>query len=119
LVRAAKAVAARRGITLTALVLESLARAVEDDRTPGSDAASEPDLHADQAWLEEHRGELEREHPGEYVTIVDGAVVDHDPQFAPLARRMLERFGRRPVLMPRLTPGGRVVDLPSPRVERS
>lgn len=117
LVRAAKATAARRGMTLTALVIESLRDAV---RAEGSaERTSEPDLRADQNWYAANRQDLEEHYPGQYVAIVDGEVVDHDPEFPPLARRVLARFGRRPVLMPRCVPDGRVVDLPSPRVQRS
>jgi hypothetical protein len=115
LVRAAKARAARRGMTLTALVIESLAHTVGAER----DDEPRPDLHADQAWYEANLDDLEDRYAGEYVAIVDAEVVDHDREFAPLARRVLARFGRRPVLMPRCVPHGRVVDLPSPRVQRS
>lgn len=117
LVRAAKATAARRGMTLTALVIEALGDAV---RAEGSaERRAEPDLQADQDWFAANRRALEDRYAGQYVAVVDGEVVDHDPDFAPLARRVLARFGRRPVLMPRCVPEGRVVDLPSPRVQRS
>lgn len=80
---------------------------------------AEPDLQADQDWFATNRQDLEERYPGQYVAVVDGEVIDHDPEFAPLARRVLARFGRRPVLMPRCVPDDRVVDLPSPRVQRS
>ena len=117
ILRAAKATAAQRGITLTALVIESLARAA---RAAGPEEhPPEPDLRADQAWYEANRRDLENRYPNEYVAIVDGRVVDHDPEFAVLAQRVLASLGRRPVLMPRCVPDGRVVNLPSPRLQRS
>lgn len=117
LVRAAKATAARRGMTLTALVIEALGHAVGAGR--GDERPPEPDLQADQAWFAANRRDLEERYPGQYVAVVDGEVVDHDPEFAPLARRVLAQFGPRPVLMPCCVPDGRVVHLPSPRVQRS
>lgn len=118
LVRAAKARAAERGITLTDFVIEAVDAAVEADVADTPDERAEPDLESDQAWYEAHRPELEQRYPDQYVAIVDGEVVDHDAEFAALAERVHARFGRRHVLMPRVVPGGRVVHLPSPRVQR-
>ncbi len=110
-VREAKALAARRGMTLTALVIESLRQAVD----PSGPLASSDALTLDQAWYDTHAEELARQHPDEYLAIVDGEVVDSDTAFSPLAQRVQERFGPRPVLMPKCAPGGRDVELRSPR----
>lgn len=116
-VRESKARAARRGITLTAYVAELLARALTAaDPQPARPGAG---LDADLDWYREHRDGLAARHAGEYLAILDEQVVDHDHDFAPLARRVHERFGGRPILMPKCVAGGRVVNLPSPRVERA
>lgn len=116
LVRAAKSVAAQRGITLTALVVESLTHTVQPG--PTEEQPPEPDLEADWAWYEAHRNDLAAGYSDEYVAIVDGQVVDHDPEFAALAPRVFTRYEQRSVLMPRCVPNGRTVNLPSPRVQR-
>jgi hypothetical protein len=59
--------------------------------------AAADSLRADTAWFEKNRHELEREYAGEYIAIVDQRVVDHDPAFDPLARRMFEQYGDRGV----------------------
>ena len=118
LVRDAKSLAAKRGTTLTALVIDAVQRAVRPERATSD--GLEPDLERDWAWFEVHRDELTRRYADQYIAVVGQQVVDHDEAFGPLAERMATRVGRRPVLMPRCVPGaGRVVDLPSPRTVRS
>lgn len=112
-VRESKARAARRGLTLTAYVAELLERAATDQT---ADVPVPGDLAEDLAWYREHRARLATEFAGEYVAVVDQQVVDHDREFAPLARRTRERFGERPVLMPKCADAERLVSLPSPRI---
>jgi hypothetical protein len=114
-VRESKARAAQRGMTLTAYVTEVLARSAggDDDPLPTGEG-----IAADRAWYEKNRDHLAEKHEGSYLAVVDQEVVDHDREFAALARRVRDRFGRRPVLLPRCVSGGRVVTLPSPRVVR-
>jgi hypothetical protein len=96
-VREAKAAAAREGVTLaqwiTGRITGGSAAAV-----PGPEASV--DLAADFAFYEAERGELERRYPGEYVAIVERAVVDHDASFEALAARVFRKHGTRPVCMP-------------------
>ncbi len=117
LVREAKAVAARRGITLTALVSEALAEVVkarvpEDERNPNDS------LQADMAWYQLHKPKLLRRYNGEYVAIVGQKVIDHSNKFAPLARRLFTRFGSGHIFMPKVVSGERIANIPSPRVVR-
>ena len=113
LVRELKARAARRGLTLKALVGELL------ERELGPSAAAPRDvLHDDRAWFERHRARLARAHPGEYVAILDQAVIDHDASFDSLARRVFALHGVRPIFMPRCTPATRTVTVRSPRRPR-
>ena len=97
LVRKAKAAAARRGSTLASFVREALERRLQgnDDRDTAVD-----DLDASIRWYERHRGRVDSEHAGEYVAILDGNVVDHDPDFGGLAARVFERFPERTIFMP-------------------
>lgn len=113
LVREAKALAARRGITLTAFVAQALERAV------GGTGAQRPrthDLSEDMAWFKKNRARLGAKYTDEYVAIVGQKVIDHDAEFGPLAQRVFGKLGRRPVFMPRCTREERVVQLRSPRV---
>jgi hypothetical protein len=103
IVRESKALAARRGITLTALVIEALGRVVGADSAP---RAAEPSgslggLEADMAWYRAHKQALEGRYSGQYLAIAEQRVVDHDPEFGALAQRALERFGSSPIFMPR------------------
>jgi hypothetical protein len=113
LVREAKATAARRGITLTALVEEGLAALIEQ-APPFHDQVPEQ-LTSEQDWYETHKAELLAQYPGEYLAIVKQEVLDHDHAFDALARRVFERLGRQPVFMPRCVSGERVIALRSPR----
>ncbi len=127
LVREAKAVAARPGKTLPALVPETLAaalRAGPAKRIGAVGRALPPDFRKSMAWFEAHKKTLTRRYPGEYVAIVGARVVDHDRQFDPLARRMFARLGVRPIFMPRIPARGErdaepTVNVPSPRLVRA
>lgn len=116
LVRMAKVAAARRGITLTAMVAEVLARSLDEGPSGGEEFPA--DLQAEKAWYEAHKKDLVRRYRGQYVAIVDQRVVDHDKAFGPLAHRAFSRFGVRPIFMPRCLDGDRVASLPSPRIAR-
>ncbi len=132
-VREAKAAAARRGITLAALVGEALQRLVAlpadagvapegAQRTPeppaargGASAAALAGLSESVRWFEENRRRLLRRYRNQYVAIEGGRVIDHDRDFDALARRVFARVGVRPVFIPKVTAEERVVSLPSPR----
>ena len=115
LVREAKAVAARRGETLTAIVAEALARSLGVD---GAVADRADDLRDDIAWYRKERSSLLRRYRGEYLAIVDTAVVDHGRDFGALATRVFARFGNRNVYMPRVQTGEPVARIRSPRRSR-
>lgn len=116
LVREAKTAAARQGTTLTAVVREALERYLSDTlEAPPEELAP---LSKDMAWYEANKRKLVRRYSGQYVAIVDGHVVDHDKEFAPLAQRVYKRFGVRAVFMPKVVPEQRVVHLPSPQLAR-
>jgi hypothetical protein len=109
LVREAKAAAAREGHTLARWVSDKLARAT------GSQAAFDEatTLADDFAWYEANQARLERKYSGDYVAIVDRAVVDHDASFERLAQRIFAKLGARSVCMPRV--GRHEVRVRSPR----
>ncbi|HXF57679.1 MAG TPA: DUF5678 domain-containing protein [Actinomycetota bacterium] len=116
LLREVKAAAARRGVTLTRFVAEALEAAL---RGPESGGSLPDTLQADQAWFERNRSRLARRFPGQYVAVVGGRVLDHDPDFGSLARRVFARVGSSPVLVQRCSPAQRVVRAGSPRVTRA
>lgn len=129
LVREAKAVAARRGVTLTALVAEALRRIVEPfpggGTWPAEEASSEhkgesvQELVESMQWFEANRLRLLRRYRNEYVAIYRKQVIDHDPDFDALARRVFAKLGPVPVCMPKVTAQERVVRVPSPRLVES
>lgn len=113
LVRETKAAAARRGKSLTAFVAEALARSVRVEDAPSSESDV---LAADIAWYQRNRSKLLQRYQGEYVAIVDAAVVDHDRDFSALAERVFGRFGYRSIYMPRVQREDVVVRIRSPRL---
>jgi Family of unknown function (DUF5678) len=121
LVREAKAMAAHRGETLTMIVAEALTRALEaGDASAGrggraGGAPGNDELDRDIAWYRAHRASLLRRYRGEYVAIVDAAVVDHGREFGALAARVFARYGDRSIYMPRVQPDQPTVRIRSPR----
>jgi len=113
LVRQAKVKAAREDRTLTAVVIEALARALESGEESGD--AADDELRESMRWYEENRATLLRDHRGEYVAILDRAVIDHDEDFESLAQRVFDRLGVRPIFMPRVTQEPERVRFRSPR----
>ena len=65
-------------------------------------------INPDSTWMQEHLGELLKEHGGELVAILDGKVVDHDKNYGPLVDRVKARF---PMAHPT------IVSIPDPTVE--
>ncbi len=113
LVRQAKMKAARDGTTLTAVVIDALARAVDPH---GGEAASTVDpLHDSRVWYEDQQTRLLQRYANEYVAIVDRTVIDHDADFDALATRVFDRVGVRPVFMPRVVAHREPVRVRSPR----
>src|SRR5678815_6021779 len=91
-IREAKAAAARRGETLTAIVAEALSRSLRVDRD--TEDPADP-LQKDMAWYRANRAKLMRTYPDEYIAIVDAAVIDHGCDFDGLATRVFGRLGNR------------------------
>jgi hypothetical protein len=114
LVRRAKVRAAQEGTTWTAVVVDALDRALAEDGRPPAPASDE--LGDAMEWYRKNQEALLREYQGEYIAIVDNAVMDHDADFSTLATRVFDRIGVRPVLMPRVTEGLERVHVRSPRL---
>jgi hypothetical protein len=112
LVREAKAVAARRGITLAELVGEALRAVVGEAAAPAGEGALDQSIR----WYRANHSRLLRRYRGQYVAIEGGRVIDHDINFDALARRVFARLGSRPVLIPRVTEKERVAHIPSPAI---
>lgn len=115
LVREAKAAAARRGETLTTIVARALSSSlrVDNDMPDRADP-----LQRDMAWYRKHQAKLLAQYRGQYIAIVDQAIVDHGPDFAPLAARLFRRLGNRSVYMPRVQAGEPTARIRSPRLSR-
>jgi hypothetical protein len=113
-VREAKAAAARRGVTLAGFVADTLARALRDQLPPAEEPADE--LSKEVRWYERNRERLVREFGGEYIAVVDSAVVDHDADFEALAERSFAKYGARNLFMPLVCKTKHAVRVRSPRV---
>jgi hypothetical protein len=101
-IRETKALAARRGQTLSGFVVEALERAIQDTST-GAEQAD--DLTSEMEWYERNRNRLTNDFPGEYLAIVDRRVVDHHEDFQTLAERIFKQYGARNIFMPRVSSG--------------
>jgi hypothetical protein len=112
LIREAKALAAREGITLTALVERTLER---ETRTPRPAARRLSEIARDIAWYERERTNLLERYEGRHLAVVDQEVVDDDADLEALASRVAERYGMRSVFMPLCGSEERVIDVRSPR----
>lgn len=115
-VREAKATAARRGVTLAALVTDALTQALGSQ--PQLQQPPTDELQADADWYEAHKAEFLSRYPGEYLAIADRQVIDHDADFSRLAERVFPVRDSRPVFMPKCVDGERVVSLRSPRLRQ-
>jgi hypothetical protein len=115
-VREAKAAAAKRGVTLAGFVTDSLARALRDQLSIPDPAH---DLSQEMRWYERNRERLVREFDGEYIAVLDNAVIDHDFDFEALAERVFAQHGCRDLFMPRVSKTNVAVRLRSPRVQRA
>jgi hypothetical protein len=111
-VREAKAMAARRGITLAGFVADTLASAVSDQ---GAEIAQVDALSREMRWYERNRERLVAEFDGEYIAVVGNRVIDHDEHFEALAERVFAREGAHEVFMPRVGAYGRSAHVRSPR----
>ncbi|HID87820.1 MAG TPA: hypothetical protein EYP55_10670 [Anaerolineae bacterium] len=72
----------------------------------------------DRIAFERMREELLKTHRGQFVAILDGEVVDADPDQGELARRVYARFGYRPIYMDEVREKPRIYEFPSPEVIR-
>jgi DNA-binding NtrC family response regulator len=63
---------------------------------------------ADAQWVYDSMDQLVRDYPGEMVAVLDRRVVDHDPSFGELAKRLSEKF---PLAKPSM------ISIPDTRVE--
>jgi hypothetical protein len=91
-----------------------LARALREPRLSAAEPAD--DLSKDVRWYERHRERLVREFGGEYIAVVDSAVVDHDTDFEALAERIFANYGARNLFMPLVSKSKSSVRVRSPRV---
>lgn len=114
LVREAKVTAARRGITLTALVKEALASTLERSLSLAEDLPE--DFRRDWAWYERNKSKLLKRYRNQYVAIINRKVVDHDTESHTLAQRVFDRYGVRSIPMPKVIAKERVVHIYSPRL---
>lgn len=113
LVRETKALAAREGVTLRAVVERALEREIHQVR---GRSARLSEIGRDMEWYEANREALLERYEGRFIAIVDGDVVDDDADAEALAARISERYGTTSVFMPLCQREPRVVGVRSPRI---
>ena len=65
------------------------------------------------------KADLSAKHPGKYVAVHNGEVIDHDPGIRTLHLRVYEKYGRTPILLKQVVAGPeRELVIRSPRLER-
>src|SRR5256712_14123673 len=114
LVREAKATAARRGITLAALVSEALQRAVGSEVGRGQSTRGKgtvQGLTESMRWFEENRERLLRRYRDQYGAGDRNQGIDHDRDFGVRARRVFAKLGTRPGFLSKGTWGERLVPI--------
>lgn len=67
-------------------------------------------------YFQEHKAQILEKYSGNFVAILDEAVVDHDKNFSELAKRIYEKFGYQTIYMPFVESKPSVLRIPSPRV---
>lgn len=71
------------------------------------------DLQEDYAYFRANIDELLPEYEGKQVAIINRTIVDVDDDWSTLAGRISEKYGRRSVLMTKVTPHSRIIRMPS------
>jgi len=83
------------------------------------DKTTHQQIHAESVAFERMHAHLVAQYLGEYVAILNGEVVDHDPDVRTLHLRIRKQYGRLPVLIRRVMEDGKQPDLlfRSPKLE--
>ena len=76
-------------------------------------------FEADCAYFEANRKEFLGEYEGKYIALINKEVVDSDPAFSPLAKRVYKKYGYKAILMTKVEAEPRVVRIRSPRLVRN
>ena len=86
--------------------------------TPGEEAQPRDYEKFQEAkkYFQENRTQILEKYTGNFIAILDNAVVDHDRKFSELAKRIYEKFGYQTIYMPFVESEQRVLRIPSPRV---
>ncbi|MFH1140604.1 MAG: DUF5678 domain-containing protein [Chloroflexota bacterium] len=75
-------------------------------------------FESDVEWFHQHRQELVPQYQDQYVAILNGAVVDHDPGFEKLAERIYAKYGYRDFVMQKVKANAKPHRIVSPRLVR-
>lgn len=67
-------------------------------------------------YFQENKAQILEKYKGDFIAIIENAVVDHDKEFPALAKRVYEKFGYQTTYMPFVESEPRVLRIPSPRV---
>ena len=78
--------------------------------------ADYPKFEEAKRYFQENKTQILEKYKGDFIAILDNAVVDHDKDFSELAKRVYEKFGYQTTYMPFVESEQRVLRIPSPRV---
>ncbi len=71
-----------------------------------------PHFQADHKWFKENLPELLKTYPGEYIAVIGGQIVEHNPDLGVVAKSAYTNHDERPIFMDRVEKP-RVINLPS------
>ncbi len=105
------------------LPFEQLVQLVVEYRVPHKrstemDAGAKSVFEEGKTYYERNKDLLTHKYNGEYITIWDNEVLDHDTSFSALAQRVYKKLGYVSIYMPFVTSKRRVLRFESPRIRR-
>jgi len=74
------------------------------------------DFEKAKEFFQNNKSDIISKYNNRYIAIIGNEIIDSDETFSNLAERVYDKFGYRPIYMPKATAESRVIHLPSPRI---
>ena len=82
----------------------------------GSEPTDYLKLQEAKRYFQENKAQILERYRGDFIAILNNAVLDHDRSFSELAKRVYEKFGYQTIYMPLVESEPAVLRIPSPRI---